>query len=209
MSKRESTYAANQQILKDRTANRSRSTNLVSEKRQKTEETSTATGQGEAQESRGEEFDARTAKSESEDQTKLMEVILDAENLKRAYKAVVKNGGAPGIDGITTDDLKGYLAANWSRARKELLSGTYKPKPVKRVAIAKPGGGTRNLGIPTVLDRFIQQAIHQVLQSRWDGTFSEHSFGFRPGRSAHQAVEQARGYIRAGYRYVVDLDLEK
>jgi len=181
----------------------------VSEKRPKTKVTSTADGKGEALESGGEEFDALAAARGTEDQTKLMEVILDAENLKRAYKAVVKNGGAPGIDGVTTDDLKNYLAANWNQVRKELLSGTYKPKPVKRVEIPKPGGGTRKLGIPTVLDRFIQQAIKNVLQSQWDQTFSEHSFGFRPGRSAHQAVEQARDYIREGYRFVVDLDLEK
>ena len=181
----------------------------MNDKRPKTEETSAAMGEGEALENRREEFDTSAAVCEPEDQTKLMEVILDVENLKRAYKKVVKNGGAPGVDGLTTDDLKAYLAVNWNRIRKELLSGTYKPKPVKRVEIPKPGGGTRKLGIPTVLDRFIQQAIHQVLQSRWDKTFSEYSFGFRPGRSAHQAVEQAREYIRAGHRYVVDLDLEK
>jgi RNA-directed DNA polymerase len=196
-------------MLKDRTANRSRSTILVSEKRPKTKDTSTAFGKGEAPESRGEALDALMANEQTNDQTKVMEAILSAENLKRAYKAVVKNGGAPGIDGVTTNDLKSYLAANWSQVRKDLLNGTYKPKPVKRVEIAKPGGGTRNLGIPTVLDRFIQQAINQVLQSKWDKTFSKYSFGFRPGRSAHQAVEQAREYIRAGYRYVVDIDLEK
>lgn len=183
--------------------------NLVSEKRPKTQETSTAMGKGEALENRREESDALTAIEQTEDQTKLMEEILSVENLKRAYKTVVKNGGAPGIDGVTTDDLKSYLAANWNRVRADLLHGTYKPKPVKRVEIPKPGGGTRKLGIPTVLDRFIQQAVNQVLQSRWDKTFSEHSFGFRPGRSAHQAVERAREYIRAGYRFVVDIDLEK
>lgn len=181
----------------------------MSEKRPKTKDTSTAFGKGEAPESRGEALDALMANEQTNDQTKVMEAILSAENLKRAYKAVVKNGGAPGIDGVTTNDLKSYLAANWSQVRKDLLNGTYKPKPVKRVEIAKPGGGTRNLGIPTVLDRFIQQAINQVLQSKWDKTFSKYSFGFRPGRSAHQAVEQAREYIRAGYRYVVDIDLEK
>jgi RNA-directed DNA polymerase len=181
----------------------------VSEKRQKTEETSTATEKGEAPESRGEESAPRTARRETEDRTKVMEVVLDAENLKRAYKKVVENDGAPGVDGVTADNLKTYLAANWNQVRKELLSGTYQPKPVKRVEIPKPGGGTRKLGIPTVLDRFIQQAIQQVLQSEWDSTFSEHSYGFRPGRSARQAVEQARNYIRGGYRYVVDLDLEK
>lgn len=196
-------------MQKDPTADRSRSTTLVSEKRQKTEETSTVSGKGESPESHGEEFETLMAMRETEDQTKLMEVILDAENLKRAYKKVVKNGGAPGIDGVTTESFKGYLAANWNQTRKELLAGVYKPEPVKRVEIPKPGGGTRKLGIPTMLDRFIQQAMHQVLQSRWDKTFSEHSYGFRPGRSAHQAVEQAREYIRAGYRYVVDLDLEK
>lgn len=181
----------------------------MSEKEQKTEETSTTTGKGEALESLSEEFNAPAAKTKSEDQTNLMEVILNAENLKRAYKAVVKNGGAPGIDGVTTEDLKSYLAGNWNQVRKELLNGTYKPKPVKRVEIPKPGGGTRKLGIPTVLDRFIQQAIKNVLQDQWDKTFSEHSYGFRPDRSAHQAVEAARNHIRDGYRYVVDLDLEK
>lgn len=164
---------------------------------------------GEAQGVTARGTDSRTTTSKRQDQNELMEEILEAENLKKAYKAIVRNGGAPGIDGITVEDLKSFLAANWTETRRQLLTGTYTPKPVKRVEIPKPGGGTRGLGIPTVLDRFIQQAVMQVLQGQWDATFSNHSFGFRPGRSAHQAVQQAREYIRAGLRYVVDLDLEK
>jgi RNA-directed DNA polymerase len=110
---------------------------------------------------------------------------------------------------MTVSDLPGYLKQHWPAIREQLLSGAYVPQPVKRVEIPKPDGGVRKLGIPTVLDRFIQQAVMQVLQSRWDRTFSEHSYGFRPGRSAHQAVQQAQQYIAAGYRWVVDLDLEK
>lgn len=181
----------------------------MDERQQKTKETSTGSGKGEARETIGEGLESFEAVKTSDDQTKVMEEVLSVENLKRAYKVVVKNGGAPGIDGVTTDNLKAYLAANWSKTRTELLNGTYTPKPVKRVEIPKSGGGTRRLGIPTVMDRFIQQAINQVLQGKWDRTFSEHSYGFRPGRSAHQAVNQAREYIREGYKYVVDLDLEK
>lgn len=197
------------EILKDQTAGRLRSLILVSKERPKTERTSTESGKGEAPERSSEGSELNAAMKKSEDQAKLMEEILDAENLKKAYKTVVTNGGAPGIDGVSTGDLKTHLAANWDRVRKELLSGTYKPNAVKRVDIPKPGGGTRKLGIPTVLDRFIQQAFNQVLQRKWDPTFSEHSYGFRPGRSAHQAVEQARKYIREGYSFVVDIDLEK
>src|SRR3954452_4627300 len=139
----------------------------------------------------------------------LMEEVCGRENCKQALKRVKANKGSPGVDGITVHDLPGYLKEHWPAIREQLLSGTYKPQPVKRVEISKPDGGVRKLGIPTVLDRFIQQAVMQVLQGRWDRTFSNHSYGFRPGRSAHQAVEQAQQYIAEGYRWCVDLDLEK
>ena len=139
----------------------------------------------------------------------LMEQVRDPKNLLRAYRRVVANKGKPGVDGMTVHDLPGYLKQHWPATREQLLSGTYTPQPVRRVEIEKPEGGVRKLGIPTVLDRFIQQAVMQVLQRRWDRTFSQHSYGFRPGRSAHQAVEQAQQYIAEGYRFVVDLDLEK
>ena len=138
----------------------------------------------------------------------LMEEVLRRENLKAAYKRVVRNHGAPGVDGINVDDLKAYCAKHWARIRKERLSGTYRPQPVLRVAIPKPGGkGVRQLGIPTVLDRMIQQAVLQVLHPIFDPTFSAESYGFRPGRSAQQAVLRAREHIAAGHRWVVDLDL--
>lgn len=140
---------------------------------------------------------------------KLMEVIVHAENVKKALRRVESNGGSGGVDGIGTDKLRGYLKKNWPSLRSQLLSGTYKPKPVRRVEIPKPDGGKRQLGIPTALDRFIQQAMLQIVQSRWDETFSEHSYGFRPGRSAHQAVAKAQGYLADGHPYVVDIDLEK
>ena len=139
----------------------------------------------------------------------LMEEILARENLKEALKRVKENQGAAGVDGMTVAELTGYLKEHWGRLREELLNGTYQPQPVRRVEIAKPGGGMRKLGIPTVVDRLIQQAVLQVLQREWDQTFSEHSYGFRPGRTAHQAVTQAQEYIKAGYDVVVDIDLEK
>ena len=139
----------------------------------------------------------------------LMEEVCGQENCRQALARVKANKGSPGVDGITVHELPEYLKQHWLAIRKQLLSGTYQPQPVKRVEIPKPDGGVRKLGIPTVLDRFIQQAVMQVLQRRWDWTFSEHSYGFRPGRSAHQAVEQAQQYIAAGYRWCVDLDLEK
>jgi RNA-directed DNA polymerase len=139
----------------------------------------------------------------------LMEEVCGRENCKQALARVKANKGSPGVDGMTVHELPGYLKQHWPVIREQLLSGTYKPQPVKRVEIPKPDGGVRKLGIPTVLDRFVQQAVMQVLQSRWDRTFSEHSYGFRPGRSAHQAVEQAQRYIAEGHRWVVDLDLEK
>jgi RNA-directed DNA polymerase len=138
-----------------------------------------------------------------------MEEVCERENCKRALKRVKANKGSPGVDGMTVHDLPGYLKQHWPAIREQLLNGTYKPQPVRRVEIPKPDGGVRKLGIPTVLDRFIQQAVMQVLQGRWDRTFSDHSYGFRPGRSAHQAVAKAQQYIAEGYRWVVDLDLEK
>jgi len=138
-----------------------------------------------------------------------MEEIVERENLKEALRRVKANKGAPGVDGMTVDQLGDHLKQHWPAIREQLLSGTYRPEPVKRVEIPKPDGGVRKLGIPTVLDRFIQQAVMQVLQRRWDPEFSDHSYGFRPGRSAHQAVAQAQRFIAAGYGWVVDLDLEK
>jgi RNA-directed DNA polymerase len=139
----------------------------------------------------------------------LMEEVCERENCKRALKRVKANKGSPGVDGMTVHDLVGFLQQHWPTIREQLLSGTYKPQPVRRVEIPKPDGGARKLGIPTVLDRFIQQAVMQVLQGKWDRTFSDHSYGFRPGRSAHQAVAKAQQYMAEGYRWVVDLDLEK
>ena len=139
----------------------------------------------------------------------LMKEVCERENLKKALRRVKSNRGGPGVDGLTVDELPGYLREHWPGHREELLRGSYRPKPVKRVEIPKPGGGKRKLGVPTVLDRFIQQAVLQVLQPLFDPAFSEHSFGFRPGRSAHQAVAQAQDYIAEGCRFVVDLDLER
>jgi len=140
----------------------------------------------------------------------LMKEVCEGENLKQALQQVKANKGSPGIDGMTVDELPGYLQQHWPVIREQLLNGTYEPKPVRRVEIPKPdGGGMRKLGIPTVLDRYIQQAVMQVLQRQWDPTFSDHSYGFRPGRSAHQAVAKAQQYIAEGHGWCVDLDLEK
>jgi RNA-directed DNA polymerase len=139
----------------------------------------------------------------------LMEKVCERENLERAWQRVRGNKGAPGVDGMTIDDAKSYLREHWPDIRSQLLAGAYRPQPVKRVEIPKPDGGVRKLGVPCVVDRLIQQALLQVLQKRWDPTFSEHSYGFRPGRSAHQAVAQAQRYVAEGYSVVVDLDLEK
>jgi RNA-directed DNA polymerase len=138
-----------------------------------------------------------------------MGAICDPDNIEAALRAVVRNKGAPGIDGITVKQLPSILKARWPEIEEQLLQGRYQPQPVRRVRIPKPAGGTRNLGIPTVIDRVIQQAVLQRLQPRWDPTFSEHSYGFRPGRSAHQAVVQAQAYVIDGYRFVVDIDLAK
>ena len=138
-----------------------------------------------------------------------MEEICERENCKQALARVKANKGSPGIDGMTVEKLPDYLKQHWPEIREQLLSGTYKPQPVKRMEIPKPDGGIRKLGIPTALYRWIQQMVLQVLQRSWDPTFSEHSYGFRPGRSAHQAVAQAQRYLAEGYSWVVDLDLEK
>ena len=138
-----------------------------------------------------------------------MERVCERENCKRALARVKANKGASGVDGMTVDELPGFLKQHWPAIRAQLLSGAYKPQPVRRVEIPKPGGGMRKLGIPTVLDRLIQQAVMQVLQGEWEPEFSSHSYGFRPRRSAHQAVEAAQGYIAEGRNWVVDLDLEK
>lgn len=139
----------------------------------------------------------------------LMEEVCQRDNLWKALKRVQANKGAPGVDGMTVRQLPKYLKRHWPKIRDQLLAGIYRPQPVKRVEIPKPDGGVRKLGVPTALDRFIQQAVQQVLGGRWDRTFSEHSYGFRPGRSAHQAVAQAQAYIAEGYGYTVDMDLEK
>ncbi|RPJ81443.1 MAG: group II intron reverse transcriptase/maturase [Acidobacteria bacterium] len=139
----------------------------------------------------------------------LMEEAVQPENCERALKAVKSNKGAPGIDGMTTSELEGHLARYWEKIRSKLLTGTYQPTPVKRVEIEKPGGGTRLLGIPTVVDRFIQQLLLQVLTPIYEPWFSEFSWGFRPGRQAHDAVRAAQAFVRAGKDWVVDFDLEK
>jgi RNA-directed DNA polymerase len=138
-----------------------------------------------------------------------MEEVCEAGNCQQALKQVKANRGSAGVDGMTVDQLPRYLRQHWPTLREQLLTGTYKPQPVKRVEIPKPDGGKRQLGIPTVVDRFVQQAVLQVLQGRWDATFSEFSYGFRPNRSAHQAVSQAQKYMAEGYGWVVDIDLEK
>src|SRR6202451_3308433 len=167
---------------------------------------------GEAREAGREETESSGARNGTENPAntnRLMEAVCERENLKAALQRVKANKGSPGVDGMTVGGIKDYLKEHWLAIREQLLNGTYEPKPVRRVEIPKPDGGVRKLGIPTVLDRFIQQAVMQVLQRRWDRTFSEHSYGFRPGRSAHQAVEAAQRYIAEGYRWCVDLDLEK
>jgi len=145
----------------------------------------------------------------SVDENHLMERVVDHRNIMRAFSRVKQNGGSPGIDGMTVEELPGLLIHHWSVIRESLLKGSYTPQPVKRVEIPKPGGGCRLLGIPTVVDRLIQQALLQVLQPEWDNTFSDSSYGFRPGRSAHDAVSLAQSYLHKGYAWVVDIDLEK
>jgi RNA-directed DNA polymerase len=172
---------------------------------------STSTGEAQKAETEAVESHQAVHATESPASTNwLMEEVCERENLKEALRRVKANKGSPGVDGMTIDEITDYLKQHWPAIREQLLSGTYEPKPVRRVEIPKPdGGGVRKLGIPNVLDRFIQQAVMQVLQKRWDPTFSEHSYGFRPGRSAHQAVAQAQQYIAEGYSWTVDFDLEK
>jgi RNA-directed DNA polymerase len=163
----------------------------------------------------GTELSVAKREAQSPTQTdSLMEEVCQRDNLWKALKRVQANQGAPGVDGMTVRKLPKYLKRHWPKIREQLLAGTYRPGyppagAVKRVEIPKPDGGVRKLGIPTVLDRFIQQAVQQVLGACWDRTFSEHSYGFRPGRSAHQAVAQAQAYIAEGYGFIVDIDLEK
>src|SRR6266702_7194876 len=171
---------------------------------------SVATGEARSADMEGTE--TRTADTQVESQAAggpSMEAIVERDNLRRALAHVRRNKGAPGVDGMSVNKLGSHLKEHWPAIRAQLLEDTYEPQPVRRVEIPKASGGTRALGIPTVIDRFIQQAVMQVLQADWDPTFSEHSFGFRPGRSAHQAVARAQGLIASGHDIVVDIDLEK
>jgi RNA-directed DNA polymerase len=139
----------------------------------------------------------------------LMEAVVARENMVKALYRVERNKGASGVDNMTTGELRSYLKVEWPRIKEELLAGRYKPQPVRRVEIPKAGGGMRALGIPTVVDRLIQQALHQVLSPLFDPEFSQHSYGFRPGRSAHMAVNAAQRYVQSSKRWVVDMDVEK
>src|SRR3954453_7762344 len=172
-----------------------------------------STPTGEARQAGREDIESLSVVSEPErpaNTSRIMEEICERANLKEALRQGGGNKGSAGVDRMTVDQLGDYLKQHWPAIREQLLNGTYEPKPVRRVEIPKPdGGGVRKLGIPSVLDRFIQQAVLQVLQRQWDRTFSDHSYGFRPGRSAHQAVAQAQQYIAEGYGWCVDFDLEK
>ena len=186
----------------------------MNDKRQKNQLELAFTGEGRSEAPRAprEGTESFAAKCETESPAgaeQPMEEVCGRENCQQALRRVKANRGSPGIDGMKVSELPGYLKQHWPALREQLLSGTYQPHPVRRVEIKKPDGGVRKLGIPTVLDRLIQQAVMQVLQRRWDPTFSEHSHGFRPQRSAHQAVAKAQQYIAEGHRWVVDLDLEK
>lgn len=158
--------------------------------------------------SRDELVAGESEEARPEESSPLMRRVLERENLVRALRQVQRNKGAPGIDGMTVEALSEHLRLHWESIRSSLESGRYRPRPVRRVVIPKRGGGERKLGIPTVLDRFVQQAIAQVLQSSWSGVFHGASYGFRPGRNAHQALRQSQRYIRAGNSWVVDCDLE-
>jgi RNA-directed DNA polymerase len=171
-----------------------------------------STSAGEALEAGREETESLSTVNDPESPAstnRLMEEVCERENLKEALRRVKANKGSAGVDGMTVGGITDYLKQHWPAIREQLLNGTYEPRPVRRVEIPKPDGGVRKLGIPTVLDRFIQQAVMQVLQRQWDPTFSESSYGFRPGRSAQQAVAQAQQHIADGHGWCVDLDLEK
>jgi RNA-directed DNA polymerase len=188
--------------------------NLGSDKRQniQTELDFSSTPAGEAREAGREETESSPVVRDPESPAstnRMMEAVCERENLKEALRRVKANKGSAGVDGMTVGGITDYLKQQWPAIREQLRNGTYEPKPVRRVEIPKPDGGVRKLGIPTVLDRLIQQAVMQVLQKRWDPTFSESSYGFRPGRSAQQAVAQAQQYIADGHGWCVDLDLEK
>ncbi len=158
---------------------------------------------------RGAELGTATSGRSKSEEHLLMEQVVERSNLWLAYQRVVKNKGAPGVDGVLVSEFKDWLKRHWPSVKAALVEGRYLPRPVRRVDIPKPSGGSRMLGVPTVVDRLIQQALHQVLQPLFEPTFSDASFGFRPGRGAHQAVRQAQEYIREGKRWVVDIDLEK
>lgn len=164
---------------------------------------------GEALESVGQGRESLAASHIPECSAMVMQEVLGKDNLRKALKRVRANKGAAGVDGMTVDELPGHLLEHWTTIRSDVVAGRYRPRPVRVVMIPKLGGGERMLGIPTVVDRFIQQAVQQVLQSKWDRTFSDSSCGFRPGRSAHQAIARAQQYVADGYEIVVDLDLEK
>jgi RNA-directed DNA polymerase len=184
----------------------------MSATRQKTFKASMAVGTGEAGTERPRGSEALAASPAPERPTSmhgLMEEVCERENLRQALKRVKANKGAAGVDGMTVAKLPDYLKTHWPTLKAQLITGAYRPQPVKRVDIPKPDGGRRPLGIPTVVDRFIQQAVMQVLQRYVDPTFSDSSFGFRPNRSAHQAVAHAQRYIAQGHRIVVDLDLKQ
>jgi RNA-directed DNA polymerase len=171
--------------------------------------TARGAGQKPSANRRGAELGTATSgRTKSEDHT-LMEEVVERSNLKLAYQRVVENKGAPGVDDVSVPEFKGWLQVHWPSVKSALLEGRYLPRPVRRVDIPKPSGGMRTLGVPTLVDRLIQQALHQVLQPLFEPTFSDGSYGFRPGRGAHQAVRKAQGYIREGKRWVVDIDLEK
>ena len=172
----------------------------------------TEESRGESPKAADEGIEASVAKREYESpavEMELMEEVCEGRNLTKALKRVEANRGSAGVDGMRASELRGYLKDHWPRIREDLLSGSYKAQPVRRVEIPKEGGGVRQLGIPTVVERFIQQALLQALSKLWEPTFSEHSYGFRPGRSSHQAVAQAQQCVAEGHRWVVDIDLEK